>query len=99
MSSLTKGRKVDLINLALELNETVPPDSELIDLRNVITGSEYYEEGFVKYLFNRVIEERVEKEKEKKVRERENANTKWEREKEKAEAQEGTEKRIKLNLN
>ncbi|GFS34957.1 hypothetical protein TNIN_94061 [Trichonephila inaurata madagascariensis] len=45
MSFLTKGRKVDLINLDIELNETVPPDSKVIDFRKIITGSENHEEG------------------------------------------------------
>ncbi|GFY64012.1 uncharacterized protein TNIN_153131 [Trichonephila inaurata madagascariensis] len=82
MSFLTNGRKVDLINLALELNETVPPDIKVIDLRNIIMGSENYEESFVKGLLDMVIEDREKAEKERK---KEKAEREREREKAKAE--------------
>ncbi|GFS76241.1 hypothetical protein TNCV_4667851 [Trichonephila clavipes] len=57
------------------MNETVPPDSKVIDLRKIITGSENYEEGFVKCLLDMVMAENEKAEREKE----------WEREKAKAE--------------
>ncbi|GFS58260.1 hypothetical protein TNCV_4916551 [Trichonephila clavipes] len=73
--SLTKGRKVDLINLAQELNETVPPDSKFIDLSNIITGSEGFGKRFIRHGYRGTWK------KEKAEREREKAKAEFELEK------------------
>ncbi|GFY70258.1 hypothetical protein TNIN_410331 [Trichonephila inaurata madagascariensis] len=59
------------------MNEIVQPDSKLIDLRKIITGSENYEKGFVKGLLYMVIKEREKGERETEG-EREKAKTEFE---------------------
>lgn len=62
MSFLGKGRKNDLIELASEIGETVPPNAVVIEIKNIITKSKNYEETFVKQILERIIEERIQRE-------------------------------------
>ena len=62
MAYLAKGKKCDLIELAIELGQSIPPDSKITDLKTIITKSPEYDEPFVKELLTRIIEERVKQE-------------------------------------
>lgn len=62
MSYLGKSKKCDLIKLASELGETVPPESKIIDLKEIIINSKNYDEPFVKEVLLEIINERIKQE-------------------------------------
>jgi len=67
MSFLGKGRKNDLIELANELGEIIPPEAVVVTIKNIIINSKNYEESFVKEVFERIIEERLKREENEKL--------------------------------
>ncbi|GIY31840.1 hypothetical protein CEXT_231851 [Caerostris extrusa] len=62
MSFLGKGRKSDRIELGTELGVTIPPEAVIANIKRLITSNENYDEGFVKQVFERIIEERIKRE-------------------------------------
>ena len=47
MAYLAKGKKCHLIELAIELGQSIPFDSKITDLKTIITKSPEYDEAFV----------------------------------------------------
>ncbi|GBM25387.1 Pro-Pol polyprotein [Araneus ventricosus] len=67
MTFLAKGKKCDLIALATEMGEEPSPDMNIMGLKALITGSQSYEEEFVKGMLDTIISSRKEEaEKERK---------------------------------
>ncbi|GFY51003.1 hypothetical protein TNIN_242711 [Trichonephila inaurata madagascariensis] len=64
MAFLEKSEKRDLILLA---EQKVSDKMTVIDLKNIIIGSQYYEEEFVEAYLSVISEERVERETEEKI--------------------------------
>ncbi|GBL53817.1 hypothetical protein AVEN_198863-1, partial [Araneus ventricosus] len=60
MAYLSKGKKIDLFNLASELRIDVTSHDKIIDLHDKITKSTFFKdnEQFVKDTFNNVVDER-----------------------------------------
>ena len=60
MSFLSKGKKIDLYNLALELRLEVTDDDKIVDLRDKIIQCALFKDDnqFVKDTFNNIVEER-----------------------------------------
>ncbi|GFT11733.1 hypothetical protein TNCV_3683941 [Trichonephila clavipes] len=67
MAFLEKAEKQDLILLAEDLGLRVTDKMTVIDLKNIIIGSKYYEEEFVKAYLSVILEEHVERETEEKI--------------------------------
>ncbi|GFS29037.1 hypothetical protein NPIL_105811 [Nephila pilipes] len=64
MSYLLKGKKEDLINLAVELSLEATAEMTKPMLRNLIINSTGYDEEDTKSMYDNIIEERKEKEEE-----------------------------------
>ncbi|GFS82340.1 uncharacterized protein TNCV_3340551 [Trichonephila clavipes] len=83
MAFLSKGKKIDLYNLASELLVSVTSEDKIIDLREKITSCTFFQnnEQFVKEMLDNIVDERksLEIETLKKI-EREEALKKIERE-------------------
>ncbi|GFW30425.1 retrovirus-related Pol polyprotein from transposon 17.6 [Trichonephila clavipes] len=83
MAFLSKGKKIDLYNLASELRVSVTLEDKIIDLREKITSCTFFQnnEQFVKEMLDNIVDERksLEIEALKKI-EREEALKKIERE-------------------
>ncbi|KAF8763831.1 hypothetical protein HNY73_021966 [Argiope bruennichi] len=62
MAFLAKGIKCDLIVLATEIGEEPKSDMTVYGLKTLITGSQVYEEEFVKTLLETIISTRKEQE-------------------------------------
>ncbi|GBM12007.1 Pro-Pol polyprotein, partial [Araneus ventricosus] len=60
MTFLAKGKKCDLIALATEMGEEPSPDMNIMGLKALITGSQSYEEEFVKGMLDTKISSRKE---------------------------------------
>ncbi|GBM85280.1 hypothetical protein AVEN_155915-1 [Araneus ventricosus] len=60
MTFLAKGKKCDLIALATEMGEEPSPDMNIMGLKALITGSQSYEEEFVKGMLDTIISSRKE---------------------------------------
>ncbi|GBN33296.1 Pro-Pol polyprotein, partial [Araneus ventricosus] len=60
MTFLAKGKKCDLITLATEMGEEPSPDMNIMGLKALITGSQSYEEEFVKGMLDTIISSRKE---------------------------------------
>ncbi|GBM59526.1 hypothetical protein AVEN_24126-1 [Araneus ventricosus] len=60
MAHLSKGKKIDLFNLASELRIDVTSNDKIIDLHDKITKSTFFKdnEQFVKDTFNNIVDER-----------------------------------------
>lgn len=60
MAFLSKGKKIDLYNLALELRVPCTSDDKIIDLRDKITNCTLFkaDEQFIKETLNNIVEER-----------------------------------------
>ncbi|GBO16400.1 hypothetical protein AVEN_70384-1 [Araneus ventricosus] len=60
MAYLSKGKKIDLFNLASELRIDVTSNDKIIDLHDKITKSTFFKdnEQFVKDAFNNIVDER-----------------------------------------
>ncbi|GBM20240.1 hypothetical protein AVEN_216659-1 [Araneus ventricosus] len=60
MAYLSKGKKIDLFNLASELRIDVTSHDKIIDLHDKITKSTFFKdnEQFVKDAFNNIVDER-----------------------------------------
>ncbi|CAL1286159.1 unnamed protein product [Larinioides sclopetarius] len=63
MAYLGTRRKHDLINLATELGLQVTEGLKVVELKQLITSSESYDEEFTKNLFKSIIDERMKAEK------------------------------------
>ncbi|GBM00088.1 hypothetical protein AVEN_74682-1 [Araneus ventricosus] len=59
MAYLGTGRKHDLINLATELGLQVTEGLKVVELKQLITSAESYDEEFTKNLFKSIIDERL----------------------------------------
>ncbi|GBM69899.1 hypothetical protein AVEN_167407-1 [Araneus ventricosus] len=59
MAYLGTGRKHDLINLATELRLQVTEGLKVVELKQLITSAESYDEEFTKNLFKSIIDERM----------------------------------------
>ncbi|GBM29989.1 hypothetical protein AVEN_127143-1, partial [Araneus ventricosus] len=59
MAYLGTGRKHDLINLATELGLQVTEGLKVVELKQLITSAESYDEEFTKNLFKSIIDERM----------------------------------------
>ncbi|GBN28622.1 hypothetical protein AVEN_191324-1 [Araneus ventricosus] len=60
MTFLAKGEKCELIALATEMGEEPSPDMNIMGLKALITGSQSYEEEFVKGMLDTIISSRKE---------------------------------------
>lgn len=59
MSFFGKSKKVDLIQLATELDLSVPKNVKIIDLKRIITESDSFDEILCNDLLNNITEERL----------------------------------------
>nr|XP_042910100.1 trichohyalin-like [Parasteatoda tepidariorum] len=62
MAFLNKAKKVDLIELADELGESVPPQANVCEIKKIIQTSKHYEVEDVKMCLTRITEERIRRE-------------------------------------
>ncbi|GFT81389.1 uncharacterized protein TNCV_3672711 [Trichonephila clavipes] len=60
MAFLSKGKKIDLYNLASELRVSVTLEDKIIDLREKITSCTFFQnnEQFVKEMLDNIVDER-----------------------------------------
>ncbi|GFW83587.1 uncharacterized protein TNCV_2204361 [Trichonephila clavipes] len=65
MACLGRSRKEDLRMLATELGLAPPDNLKIIELKDLITNSDKYDEEFVKDVLSVIVEERTAKEKQK----------------------------------
>ncbi|GFW26133.1 retrovirus-related Pol polyprotein from transposon opus [Trichonephila clavipes] len=71
MAFLIRSKKVDLIQLARDLNESPDPSMSKIVLRNLIISSKYYKEEEAKELLEVITAERLETEQQQKLEQQE----------------------------
>ncbi|GFR13140.1 CCHC-type domain-containing protein [Trichonephila clavata] len=71
MAILIRSRKIDLIQLARDLNESPDPSMSKIVLRDLITSSKYYKEEEAKELLEVITAERLETEQQQKLEQQE----------------------------
>ena len=62
MAFLGKGRKEDLIALALEMGLSADVNMKVMELKDLITTSKNYEDEFIKGVFNTIIDDRKKRE-------------------------------------
>ncbi|GFQ98799.1 hypothetical protein TNCT_97941 [Trichonephila clavata] len=67
MAFLIRSRKIDLILLARDLDESPDPSMSKIVLRDLITSSKYYKEEDSKELLEVITAERLETEQQQKL--------------------------------
>ncbi|GFT75289.1 hypothetical protein TNCV_951061 [Trichonephila clavipes] len=65
MAFLGMSRKEDLRMLVTELGLAPSDNLKIIELKDLITNSDGYDEEFAKYLLSVIVEERTSKEKQK----------------------------------
>ncbi|GFU94616.1 hypothetical protein TNCV_2984101 [Trichonephila clavipes] len=68
MAFLGRSRKVDLRMLMTEMGLAPSDNLKIIELKDLITNSNMYDEEFVKDMLSVIIEERTATEKNKKLR-------------------------------
>ncbi|GIX81812.1 CCHC-type domain-containing protein [Caerostris darwini] len=61
MAYLAKAKKIDLISLAEELNVKLPDNAVVVESKELITKSEYYDEEFTRELLKTIISTREER--------------------------------------
>ncbi|GFW59920.1 hypothetical protein TNCV_4863781 [Trichonephila clavipes] len=71
MAFLIRSKKIDLIQLARDLDESSDPSMSKIVLRNLIISSKYYKEGEAKELLEVITAERLETEQRQKLEQQE----------------------------
>ncbi|GFQ73756.1 CCHC-type domain-containing protein [Trichonephila clavata] len=71
MAFLIRSRKIDLIQLARDLDESPDPSMSKIVLRDLITSSKYYKEEEAKELLEVITAERLETEQQQKLEQQE----------------------------
>ncbi|GFV24185.1 hypothetical protein TNCV_4226801 [Trichonephila clavipes] len=71
MAFLIRSKKVDLIQLARDLDESPDPSMSKIVLRNLIISSKYYKEEEAKELLEVITAERLETEQQQKLEQQE----------------------------
>ena len=62
MAFLGKGRKENLIELAIEMGLSADVNMKVMELKDLITTSKNYEDEFIKGLFNTIIDDRKKRE-------------------------------------
>ncbi|GFQ64370.1 hypothetical protein TNCT_293741 [Trichonephila clavata] len=71
MAFLIRSRKIDLIQLAQDLDESPDPSMSKIVLRDLITSSKYYKEEEAKELLEVITAKRLETEQQQKLEQQE----------------------------
>ncbi|GFW49481.1 hypothetical protein TNCV_3059881 [Trichonephila clavipes] len=71
MAFLIRSKKIDLIQLARDLDESPDPSMSKIVLRNLIISSKYYKEEEAKELLEVITAERLETEQQQKLEQQE----------------------------